>query len=66
MSGGALRNVVGNLEPGAKANPTTGSRLTEECRGRVVLAIPMGELPRDEHAALIHGHVSQECHLKFA
>jgi hypothetical protein len=26
----------------------------------------MDKLVRDEYAALVHGHVSQECHLKFA
>jgi hypothetical protein len=32
----------------------------------VVLATFMGDLVRDEYAALVHGHVSQECHLKLA
>jgi hypothetical protein len=61
-----LCNVSDNLEPSAEPKAKTGSRLTEQCRGRVVLATLMGELARDEHAALVHGHVSQQCHLKFA
>ena len=63
---GALASVLGNLEPSAKSEPATGSRLAEECRGRVVLATLMSKLPRDEHTALIHGYVPQECYLKFA
>ncbi len=58
--------VLVNLEPGTEPKAKTGSRLTVQCRGRVVLATLMGKFVRDEYAALIHGHVSQECHLKFA
>ena len=65
-----LRRVSGavlvNLEPGAKPEAKTGSRLTEQCRGRVVLATLMVKFVRDEYAALAHGQVSQKCHLKFA
>lgn len=65
-----LRRVSGavlvNLEPGAEPEAKTGSRLTEQCRGRVVLATLMVKFVRDEYAALVHGQVSQECHLKFA
>ncbi len=58
--------VLVNLEPGTEPKANTGSRLTVQCRGRVVLATLMGKLVRDEYAALVHGYVSQECHLKFA
>jgi len=62
----ALYKVLVNLEPGAEPKAKTGSCLTEQCRGRVVLATLMCKLVRDEHATLVHGYVSQEYHLKFA
>ena len=62
----AFRSVPRHLEPGTETNPATGSRLTEECRGRVVLAALMGEFPRDNHAALAHGYFSHESDLKLA
>ena len=63
---GAFRSVPRNLEPGTEANPATGSRLSEECRGCVVLPALMSEFPRNNHAALAHGYLSHECDLKLA
>ncbi len=63
---GVFRSVPRHLEPSTEADPAAFSRFSEEGSRRVVLAPLMGDLPRDNHAALAHGYFSHECDLKFA
>jgi hypothetical protein len=58
--------MLGHFDPGSQSQSAAGPGLAEECRGGVVLATSMRELPGDEYAAFTCSDSSQELDLKLA